>query len=191
MPTKDKNKNSRQPSAAVADLANQTAPAATPGEVALFFTGGNGSKGIDFARIRATRLNAPRMLLPKDMPVGAQFVGEITKVGPSPALSVKGRVLWLKTKNGTEFLFPIVGSMRQALVQADLLVTKEVNGETQVLVEESTKKLAGKWIGVERQPDGKTMKFCDDAQKAAGGKKMYLIDVYLLNELPQDEATAN
>jgi len=174
-------KKTKTPSAAIAALAQPAT--ATPQAIQLFQQG-----AIDFSKLKATRLNAPRLIKPEDCPIGSTAIGQVVRVAPSPATKVKGRVLWMKTQQGTEFLFSITGTVRQALAGAGLLVVKPIKGEdgetNTVMVDESTKLLEGKILAFTRQPDGRTQNYANAEEKKNGGKRMYMIDVALLEAWP-------
>jgi len=62
------------------------------------------------------RRNMPQIIKPGDVPVGGMVSGEIIDAVNSPSTVVKGKCLWIKHASGTEFLFPVTGVIRQALL---------------------------------------------------------------------------
>ncbi len=71
--------------------------------------------GSDIDTSKLVRRNLPQMIKPGDVPLGGTVSGEILKVVNSPVSTVKGKLLWLKHDNGTEFMFPVTGVIRSAL----------------------------------------------------------------------------
>ena len=65
---------------------------------------------------KVVRRNLPPLVKPNDVPVGSVVSGEIVKVVNSQVSTVKGKLLWLRHESGTEFLFPVTGTIRSALV---------------------------------------------------------------------------
>lgn len=66
-------------------------------------------------KLKLERRNLPQMIKPSEVPVGGAIIGEIVKIVDSPVTTVKGKLLWLRHENGTEFLFPCTGTIRSAL----------------------------------------------------------------------------
>lgn len=62
------------------------------------------------------RRNLPVLVMHKDVPIGKAISGEIIDAIASPSTSVKGNLLWIKQDSGRELTFPVIGSVRTALV---------------------------------------------------------------------------
>jgi len=66
------------------------------------------------------RLNLPTMLKPDQVPVWSAenpkvLRALVVKIVDSPKSDIKGKLLWLRLKNGTEITFPCTGVIRNAL----------------------------------------------------------------------------
>lgn len=93
---------------------------------ALTLTGGNiaadNSVSI-FNRLDKTvvkKLTLPPMILPGQLPVGAEIVAEIIDAVKSPVSTVKGKLFVLKSIPGDqEYCFPATGVLRSALLGSD------------------------------------------------------------------------
>src|SRR5229473_8059828 len=55
------------------------------------------------------RVNMPQMIKPDAVPVGGCISGTIIAIVNSPVSTVKGKLLWLRHENGTEYTFPCTG----------------------------------------------------------------------------------
>lgn len=62
------------------------------------------------------RRSIPQIIKPETCPVGKAITGEIVDAMPSPTTSVKGNLLLIKHENGSEFMLPVMGTIRTALV---------------------------------------------------------------------------
>jgi len=88
----------------MAEKKKTEAPAAMP---ALF------ASDVDLDKMK--RRNLPTLVKHSSVPVGGIVSGEIIQVIDSPVTTVKGKLLWLRHKSGTEFTFPCTGVVRSAL----------------------------------------------------------------------------
>lgn len=139
----------------------EQATAVPPSQALALFTEGT---ALDEYR-NVTRRNLPQMIKPEEVPVGSAVTGEIVKIVNSPVSTIKGKLLWMRHKNGTEFLFPCTGVIRSALAPG---VT---NDEDDKLVK-ALEKEVGKIMVAQRLADKVTTKF--DKK----GKRMFVFDVY-------------
>ena len=128
-----------------------------PFAVALF---GAPAGNLETLIAKAERRNMPQMLKPGEVPEGAVVSGEIIKVVDSPVSTVKGKLLWLRHDNGTEFLFPCTGVIRNALAPG-----VEAGKELQAALE----KEIGKTFIAKRMPSKQSAKY---------KKEMYMFDVF-------------
>jgi hypothetical protein len=104
---------------------------------------------------KVERRNAPNMLKPGDVPMWTPenpviLVAEIIKVLDSPTSTIKGKLLWLRTKQGHEFTFPCTGQIRNALAPG----VKDDDAK----LRDTLEKEIGKIIYLKRVP-GKMSKF--------------------------------
>lgn len=147
-----------------------TAPATTetavaksgPSEKMLALFAGSAER---MAKAKVTRRTLPKMLLPKDFPVGAALAGKIHDIVNSPASTVKGKCLWLILADGTEILFPCTGVIRSALAPG-------VSADDEKLVA-TLKKEIGKTLFVKRTENVTNKKY---------GKDQFMFDVYTAEE---------
>ncbi len=128
--------------------------------LALFASSAN-----KFANAKIERRTLPRMLLPKDFPIGAVLSGVIHDVVNSPASTVKGKCLWLNLPDGTEVLFPCTGVVRSALAPG-------ISADDEKLVS-VLKKECGKTLFLKRLENAMNKKF---------GKEQFMFDVYTAKE---------
>jgi hypothetical protein len=139
-----------------------TPPAAVSNALALFAP----ATAIEGLTEGLTRRNMPQMLLPKDVPIGAAIDAEIIDAVSSPATTVKGKCLWLKSNaNGQEFLFPVTGVVRQALI-GGYDGDKDKDGEKLIAL---LKKEIGNRFVAKRCPGRDSTKF---------KKEMYVFEVF-------------
>jgi hypothetical protein len=117
--------------------------------------------GVDESKLE--RRNLPAMIKPTDVPIGAGFAAEIVKVCDSMVSTVKGKLLWLRTKTGQEFLFPATGVIRNALVPS---------ADEKSLKSELEKEI-GKTLVVKRLPDKQSPKY---------KKTMFMFDVFTVRQ---------
>lgn len=126
---------------------------ATVGDVSLFAPADNVliPKG-------AKKLTLPPMIKPEQVPVGSVISGEIIAL----ANSISGRadmreskLIHLRHESGTEFLFPLTGTIKKA-----------VGGN------EGVENNIGKKLIIQRNADSTTEKY-------GGVKKVFMFDVYL------------
>lgn len=66
------------------------------------------------------RLNLPPMMKPEQFPIWTAAEPKalrckVVKIVPSPNSTIKGKLLWLKTRDGSEITFPCTGVIRNAL----------------------------------------------------------------------------
>lgn len=88
---------------------NETAKAAA--SLSLF------QPGDSVEHSKAERRNLPQTVNHADVPVSQAITGEIIKVIDSPVTTIKGKLLWLRHENGTEFIFPCTGVIRMAFAR--------------------------------------------------------------------------
>jgi hypothetical protein len=112
------------------------------------------------------RKNLPPMITPDEVPTGGKIIAEIIKFVPSPVTTVKGNLIWMRSPNGIEFMFPCTGVIRSALAPG------RADGETaqdrQKLADDLTKQYAGKGLYLEKTGTKANKK---------GGKNMFMFDV--------------
>jgi hypothetical protein len=113
---------------------------------------------------KAERRNMPQMIKPGEVPLGGIVSGEIVKIVDSPVSTVKGKLLWLRHDNGTEFLFPCTGVVRNALAPG-----MEPGKELQAALE----KEIGKTFIAKRLPSKTSAKY---------KKEMYMFDVFTVKQ---------
>lgn len=135
----------------MAKEANKPAQAATAAVSALFST----TLVVDEKQFK--RKNNPQLVKASDIPVGGGISAEILDVVDSPVSTIKGKLLWLKAANGSEFTFPCIGDIRAALAPG-----KSGDDLTKAL-----KAYIGKTIVAKRSSD-----------KASGKKDIIKFDVY-------------
>ncbi len=105
------------------------------------------------------RLNLPRMLLPKTVPVGSVVRAKVVRVTDSPASQVKGKCLWMQHAKGEEFLLPVTGTIRSALAP----------GVEVEKIAPALEKWVGKTLVVKRLANGFSGKY---------KREMYVFDVW-------------
>lgn len=104
------------------------------------------------------RRNMPVMYKPGDCPQGVPIIAKIIKFMPSPVSTVKGKLIWLASRDGSEFTFPLTGVIRNALVGG-------AEGKEQ---DSQLEKEIGKWLILVRRED-KPSKF---------KRSMFMFDVF-------------
>lgn len=107
------------------------------------------------------RMNLPQMVKPGDVPLEGIVSGEIVKICNSPVSTVKGKLLWLRHENGTEFMFPCTGVVRNALAPG-------VEGDKDLVA--ALEKHVGKTFIAKRTPGKQSAKY---------KKEMFMFDVFL------------
>jgi hypothetical protein len=105
------------------------------------------------------RRNMPTMVKPGEIPVGTTISGEIVAFVDSPVSTVKGKLIWLRHQNGTEFTLPCTGVIRNALVP----------GKDGAELEKALEKEVGKMFYATRTPDKQNSKY---------KKSMFMFDVF-------------
>ena len=121
---------------------------------------------------KVERMNLPPMLEPKTIAVGTTvsgvLVGLVENFTGREDMR-KARLLHLKHKSGTEFLFPLTGTVRNAFKSLLNYPKKDAKGN----VDDTEFSLKDEAIGdtffFKRLPDGSSKKY--------GGKAMYSFDV--------------
>lgn len=144
----------------------------------------------------AERLNLPQMVDLKKMPVGMTVHGAVVKLVENFTGKKdmrKARLIQCKNRNGTEFLLPLTGVIKNAVKQflipsaelreqAEARAKAEFKGDAAGLKKELAEielldfytlspDFVGKTIFVTRQPDGTSKKY--------GDKPMFMFDVRL------------
>ncbi len=89
----------------------------------------------------------------------------VCKICDSPNSTIKGKLLWLKLRNGTEITFPCTGVIRNALAPG----VKDDDAKLEVALE----KYVGEEIIIKRTPDKQNNKF---------KKNMFMFDVLLVKK---------
>jgi hypothetical protein len=121
----------------------------------------------------AKRRNAPTLIKPGIVPMGGVVHGWIEKIVPSMVNTIKGKLIWLrqgeaKPKPGDlEFLFPLTGVIRQALMGP---VPADDDDKADSIVKNGAEKEIGKYFIAKRIADGQSKRF--------PGKPMYMFDVF-------------
>lgn len=113
--------------------------------------------------VKVEKLNLPPLVPPGQIPIGGIVSGALVKViknftGSTEDSMKKSMVVHLKHETGTEFLFPLTGTIKKSMTS--LLDEK---GETLL------PKYVGKKVWFQRGQDGKAKKY--------GGKPMFMFDV--------------
>lgn len=118
---------------------------------------GTPAQTVDFSKLK--RRNLPTLIKPGDVPMDGIVSGTIIDVVDSMTTTIKGKLLWLKHDNGTEFLFPCTGVIRNALVPGvpDGELKKKLEAEV------------GKKFFAKRLPDKTSQKY---------KKNMFMFDVF-------------
>lgn len=111
------------------------------------------------------RLNLPTMVKPDQVPVWTPespkvLRGTLVKVCDSPNASIKGKLLWLKLRNGTEITLPCTGVIRNALAPG-------IKDDSEKL-DAALDKFVGLELVFRRTPDKQNSKF---------KKNMFMFDV--------------
>lgn len=109
------------------------------------------------------RRGMPTMVKPESVPVNSVIQGEIVAILNSPKKSIKGNLMHIRHASGTEFTFPITGSIRQALAPG--LTEKDNSVELLAKLNEEV----GKTIVLKRLPS---------AMNAEYKKEMFIFDVF-------------
>jgi hypothetical protein len=111
----------------------------------------------------AKKLTLPPLVKPDQMPVGTILSAVIVGIAPSisPREDMRGsKLIHLRHDSGTEFLFPLTGTIKKAL-----------GGEKGIV-----ENYIGKRLVIQRQADGETRKYCAPGEPA---KKVFMFDIYL------------
>lgn len=139
--------------------------AVVPSLAASLFDGTGADDDIDESKIE--RRNAPQMLKPKQCPIWTpeapkMLRAEIVAILDSPKASIKGCLLWLRTRDKTEITFPVTGVIRNALAPG-------IKGEDKDKLRAALEKEVGKTIYIKRLPD---------VMSAEYKKPMFMFDVW-------------
>lgn len=127
----------------------------------------NGIKGLSIVDTKGhidenlKRLNLPPMLAPSEVPIGASVTGKIINIVPSFSKDVDGYLMHLQHPNTTEFVFPLTGTIQNAVFPG--LEDEEI--------EEKAPKVFGKTIQFKRLADGSSKKHPNNP--------MFMFDVFM------------
>ncbi len=125
--------------------------------VALFAANPNAAAIIDESKFK--RRNMPQMVKPGDVPMGGIVSGLIVDIVDSPVSTVKGKLIWIRHENGTEFTFPCTGVIRNALAP----------GKDGADLDKALRAEIGNLIMAKRVPDKQSAKY---------KKNMFMFDVF-------------
>lgn len=118
---------------------------------------------------KTVRLNKPAMIKPSDIPVGQQISGKVLDVCDSMVTTVKGKLLHLQHENGTEYMFPATGVIRNALAPG---IRGDDDKDSKALVA-ALKEYIGQTLIFRRLDNKTSSKF---------KKEMFMFDVELVKD---------
>lgn len=113
------------------------------------------------ATAKLVRRGMPTMIKPESVPVNSVIEATIVAILGSPKKSIKGLILHLRHESGTEFTFPVTGSIQQALAPG-------TKGDEAALRLQLDKEV-GKTIVLKRLPS---------VENAEYKKQMFIFDVF-------------
>lgn len=169
------NQTAAQVAETAANLEQAAGKAQAEQEFALTITGGGiaATAGQSlFSKVdkkKAEKKSLPPMVLPGQIPVGAEMAMEIVDAVDSPVTTVKGKLLSVRAiapghpSDGTEYCFPATGVVRSFLVGSD---AKDDDKDTLPKLQ----KLRGKVLIAKKLP-GKSNK--------KGGRDVHMFDLML------------